>query len=99
MQCREIIPGNRRNAQSIPKERIMAELPTVDPVRSQDEPADSQPPVTTQPPLATPSGARASMAVGTLKLPGYVIQEEIAHGGMGAVLRVRDIRLNRELAV
>src|ERR1700730_17271953 len=33
------------------------------------------------------------------KLPGYELHGEIAHGGMGAVLRARDVKLGRELAV
>src|SRR6516162_10214068 len=32
-------------------------------------------------------------------LPGYEILENIGHGGMGAVFRVRDLRLKRELAI
>jgi hypothetical protein len=52
------------------------------------------PPVQTHPPASSPSDAAALP-----QLPGEDVMEEIAHGGMGAVLCVRDHRWQRELAV
>jgi hypothetical protein len=45
--------------------------------------------------LARSSGEPVSQPV----IPGYEIESELGHGGMGVVFRARDIRLNRIVAL
>ena len=48
---------------------------------------------------ASPEGT-AAVAPGALPdIPGYVVEEEIARGGMGVVYRARHLRLNRPAAI
>ncbi|MBM3983114.1 MAG: serine/threonine protein kinase [Planctomycetes bacterium] len=48
---------------------------------------------------ASPGGT-AAVAPGSLPdIPGYVVEEEIARGGMGVVYRARHLRLNRPAAI
>jgi serine/threonine-protein kinase len=73
---------------------LRASVPPVPPVELRDAEADTMPPDQAGPSSEMPAG---------LDKPGassrYQLHGEIARGGMGAVLRGRDMDLNREIAV
>ena len=47
----------------------------------------------------SPEGTRSDAPGSLPDIPGYVVEEEIARGGMGVVYRARHLRLNRPAAI
>ena len=50
-------------------------------------------------PVGRPHTPPPAVTAGPVRIPGYEVREEIARGGMGAILAARDVSLDREVAV